>query len=86
MQRPTGAFKAALIGNSTCTGWTPQVPVRLYAASGDTTVTQVNAEHCRQTIRAHHGQVRLVQLGAVSHNLSAFLALPKIVRWFRTFR
>ena len=86
LQHPTGAVKAALIRNSTCTGWTPRVPVRLYAASGDTTVTQVNAQHCRQTIRAHHGQVRLVQLGAVSHNISDFLALPKIVRWFRAFR
>jgi len=86
LQHPTGALKAALIRNSTCTGWTPRVPVRLYAASGDTTVTQVNAQNCRQTIRAHHGQVRLVQLGAVSHNISDFLALPKIVRWFHTFR
>jgi len=59
--------------------------VRLYAASGDTTVTQVNAQHCRQTIDAHHGQVRLVQLGAVSHDISDFLALPKIVRWFLAF-
>jgi len=83
---PTGALKAALIRNSTCTGWTPRVPVRLYAASGDTTVTHVNAQHCRQTIRAHHGHVRLVQLGAVSHNISDFLALPRIVRWFHTFR
>ena len=84
LQHPTGALKAALIRNSTCTGWTPRVPVRLYAASGDTTVTPVNAQHCQQTIRAHHGRVRLVQLGAVSHNISDFLALPKIVRWFHT--
>jgi len=86
LRHPSGALKAALIRNSTCTGWTPRVPVRLYAASGDTTVTQVNAQHCRQTIRAHHGQASFVQLGAVSHNISDFLALPKIVRWFRTFR
>jgi hypothetical protein len=86
LQHPTGAFKAALDRNSTCTGWAPRVPVRLYAASGDTTVTQVNAQHCRQAIRARHGQARLVQLGAVSHNISDFLALPKIVRWFLTFR
>ena len=84
LQHPTGALKAALIRNSTCTGWTHRVPVRLYAASGDTTVTPVNAQHCQQTIRAHHGRVRLVQLGAVSHNISDFLALPKIVRWFHT--
>lgn len=83
---PTAALKTALIRNSTCTGWTPRVPVRLYAARGDTTVTQVNAQHCLQAIRARHGDARLVQLGAVSHNISDFLALPKIVRWFHTFR
>jgi hypothetical protein len=85
LRHPTGVFKAALIRNSTCAGWTPRVPVRLYAASGDTTVTQVNAQHCLQAIRARHGYARLVQLGAVSHDISDFLALPKIVRWFRTF-
>jgi hypothetical protein len=86
LQHPAGALKTALIRNSTCTGWTPRVPVRLYAASGDTTVTQVNAQHCQRTIRARHGHARLVQLGAVSHDISDFLALPKIVRWFHTFR
>ena len=86
LQHPAGAFKTALVRNSTCAGWTPQVPVRLYAARGDTTVTQVNAQHCQQAIRAHHGQVRLVELGAVSHDISDFLALPKIVRWFQAFR
>ena len=85
LMHPTGALKAALIRNSTCTGWTPRVPVRLYAASGDTTVTQVNAQHCLQAIRARRGDARLVELGAVNHNISDFLALPKILRWFRTF-
>jgi hypothetical protein len=82
---PTRSLRAALIRNSTCTGWTPRVPVRLYAASGDTTMTQVNAQHRLKAIRARQGNARLVQLGAVSHNISDFLALPKIVRWFRTF-
>jgi hypothetical protein len=27
--------------------------------------------------------VRLIQLGAISHNVSDFLALPQIVLWFR---
>jgi len=97
LRHPAGALRRALIANSTCAGWTPQVPVRLYAARGDKTVTQVNALHCLQAIRAHHGQVRLVQLGAVSqpapvppafrgHDISAFIALPKVLRWFLTFR
>jgi hypothetical protein len=86
LQHPTAALRRALIRNSTCTGWTPRAPVRLYAASGDTTVTQANAQHCLQNIRTRHGHVRLVQLGAVSHDISDFLALPKIVRWFQTLR
>jgi len=86
LQQPSGAFRRALLRNSTCIGWTPRAPVHLYAASGDTTVTPVNAQHCLQTIRARHGDARLVQLGAVSHDISDFLALPKIVRWFGTFR
>jgi len=49
-------------------------------------VTQVNAKRCWQTIRTHHGHALLVQLGAVSHNVSDFLALPKIVRWLHALR
>ena len=98
MRHPAGALRRALIANSTCAGWTPRVPVRLYAARGDKTVTQVNALHCLRAIRAHHGRVRLVQLGAVSqpapavpaafraHDISAFIALPKVLRWFLAIR
>jgi len=57
---------------------------RLYAARGDTTVTQVNALHCLHAIREHGGQARMVQLGPVSHEISDFLALPRIVRWFQS--
>jgi hypothetical protein len=83
LRHPTGAFRRALISNGTCTGWAPHVPVRLYAARGDTTVTQVNALHCLHAIREHGGQARMVQLGPVSHEISDFLALPRIVRWFQ---
>jgi hypothetical protein len=86
LRHPAGAFRQDLIRNDTCTGWTPRVPVRLYAARGDTFVTELNSLHCQRAIRAHHGRVRLVQLGAVSHNISDFLALPKIVRWFQHLR
>ena len=44
----------------------------------DTTVTQLNAEQCAQTIH-----VPVVQLGDVSHDVSDFVALPQIVRWFQ---
>jgi hypothetical protein len=86
LQHPQGRFLHAFEANATCTGWTPLVPVRLYAASGDTTVTQVNAEHCAADIRAHGGSAELVQLGPVDHDTSDFLALPRIVRWFLQLR
>jgi hypothetical protein len=86
LRHPSGAARQALIANSTCTRWTPRAPVRLYAARGDTTVTEVNSLHCLNIIHARHGQVRLVELGGVSHDPSDFLALPRIVRWFQHAR
>jgi Secretory lipase len=83
LAHPTGRLRRALIANSTCSGWTPPVPVRLYAARGDTTVTDVNAEICAARIRSAPGDVRLVQLGDVDHDVSDFLALPRVVRWFQ---
>ncbi|MGH3410291.1 MAG: alpha/beta hydrolase family protein, partial [Streptosporangiaceae bacterium] len=86
LRHPAGPIRRALIRNGTCTGWTPRVPVRLYAARGDTTVTQVNTLHCLHAIREHGGRARMVQLGRVSHDISDFLALPRIVRWFQALR
>lgn len=45
-------------------------------------VTQVNALQCAQAIRAHGGDVQVIQVGDVSHEVSDFLALPQILRWF----
>jgi hypothetical protein len=88
VRHPTGNFLRALDANSTCAGWTPRVPVRLYAASGDSQGTPVNSVDCLQAIRARGGDASLIGLGSVGrfgvvgHFVSAFLALPKIVRWF----
>lgn len=60
---PQGRFRHAFTVNSIC--WTPPVPVRMYAASGDTTVPQANTLDCAQAIRAHGGQVQVVQVGNV---------------------
>ena len=90
MRHPTGNFLRALDANSisTCAGWTPRVPVRLYAASGDLQGTPVNSVDCLRAIRARGGDASLIGLGSVAHFgvnghfVSNFLALPKIVRWF----
>lgn len=88
LRHPTGKFLRALNANSTCPGWTPRVPVRLYAASGDSQGPPVNSVDCLRAIRAGGGDASLIRLGSVGrfglegHFVSAFLALPKIVRWF----
>lgn len=86
LRHPSGSLKRALLLNSTCTGWVPRVPVRLYAARGDHDVTEVNALHCLCAIRMRGGDVQLTELGPVSHDISDFLALPRIVRWFQQIR
>lgn len=78
IEHPAGAMRRAFEVNATCSGWRPDVPVKLFAASGDTTVTQVNAEQCAKAIKAP-----VVQLGDVSHDVSDFVALPRILRWFQ---
>ena len=83
LQHRTAKVTRAFAANDTC-GWTPRVPVRMFAASGDTTVTPADAAQCAATIRSHGGNVTLVQLGNVSHDVSDFLALHQIVRWFLT--
>jgi hypothetical protein len=90
LRHPTGNFLRALDANSTstCAGWTPRVPVRLYAASGDSQGPPVNSVDCLRAIWARGGDASLIGLGSVAkfgingHFVSAFLALPKIVRWF----
>jgi hypothetical protein len=82
LRHPRGQVLRAMQANDTCAGWTPDVPVKLFAARGDTTVTQVNAEQCVRAIRARGGHAQMIQVGDVSHDVSAFVSLPQIVRWF----
>ena len=79
LRHPQGRLLRAFQANDTCAGWTPDVPVKLFAASGDTTVTQVNALQCAQAIRARGGRVQVIGVGDVGHEVSDFLALPQIV-------
>lgn len=58
----------------------------MYAASGDTTVPQANALDCAAAIRAHGGQVQVIQLGHFDHDNSAVAALPRVLRWFTSLR
>ena len=88
LRHPTGKLLRAFNANSTCFGWTPRVPVHLYAASGDSQGPPANSVDCQRAIRAHGGHASLIWLrsvgkfGLVGHFVSAFLALPKVLRWF----
>ena len=68
--------------DTTCTSWVPHVPVRLYAARGDTEVTYLNSRHCQRALDAHGLRVPLINVGNVDHFPSEHLALPRVVRWF----
>jgi hypothetical protein len=83
LRHPSGALLRALKANSTCGGWVPRAPVRLYAAAGDRTVPETNARHCASVLGRGGSQVPLVELGEVGHDLSDFVALPQILVWFR---
>lgn len=81
LQHPTAKVRRAFAANDTC-GWTPDVPVRMFAASGDTTVTPADTAQCVRAIRSRGGDATAIQFGNVSHDVSDFLALHQIVRWF----
>jgi hypothetical protein len=83
LRHPAGQLRRALLLNGTCAGWIPHAPTRLYAAAGDRTVPQANAEHCQRAISQGSRRVPLIELGAVDHDVSDFIALPQILTWFR---
>jgi hypothetical protein len=68
--------------DTTCTGWVPHVPVRLYAAHADTQVAYLNSVDCQRALDAHGPHVPLIDIGSVDHFPSEHLALPRVVRWF----
>ncbi|MFI6449403.1 alpha/beta hydrolase family protein [Kitasatospora sp. NPDC050543] len=82
---PSGALLGALRAqDTTCTDWAPRVPVRLYAASGDSDVTILNAHHCADALRSHGVDAQLLDVGALGHSPSKRASLPQIAEWFRS--
>ncbi|WP_330230666.1 hypothetical protein OHA40_32780 [Nocardia sp. NBC_00508] len=78
---PTGAGARALADSDGTCDWTPRVPVRLYAATGDRAVPYTNAEHCLQALRS--GNATLHNLGDLDHSGTARVALAEILAWFQ---
>ncbi len=86
-EHPTGELLRAIReSDTTCSGWTPRVPVRLYLASGDRNVAPANAYDCAAQLRSHGADVTLTDEGNVDHTTSVRMALPGILDWFETVR
>ncbi|HEX6354301.1 lipase family protein [Actinophytocola sp.] len=87
LAHPTGALAEVLAENDDACDWRPRVPVRLFAGTADTDVVYSNSESCEDSLRDRGTRdVRVVNVGAVDHFGSGWLALPKVLAWFNDLR
>jgi hypothetical protein len=82
LRAPRGALKAALERADSACSYRPDVPVQLFAASGDLDVPISNAERCQANLQQHGATVELIDLGLVDHSASANVALPLVLDVF----
>jgi acetyl esterase/lipase len=83
LRHPDGALARALRANdTTCGGWRPGVPVRLYAARGDRDVAIANSRSCQDRLAADGVRADLVDVGDATHFPSQLLAIPQVADWF----
>jgi hypothetical protein len=82
LRYPTGPLAEALaVADSSC-DWRPDVPVRLFAASGDLDVPIANSRFCQRQVLAAGGEAALVDVGPVDHSTSELRALPQVLAGF----
>ncbi|MEU1478023.1 alpha/beta hydrolase [Streptomyces sp. NPDC005760] len=82
LRHPSGAVLDAMrAADGTC-AWKPDVPVRLYAAGGDTDVPLGNTQTCARTLAGQGARVRVVDQGPVDHFGSVLVSAPRVVRFF----
>jgi predicted esterase len=83
LQHPTGSLLEAMRDNdTTCSNWTPKVPVHLYAARGDRDVAIANSRHCQAALTTAGADAPLTDVGDVGHFVSPYKAIPLIATWF----
>ncbi|MGW4242434.1 alpha/beta fold hydrolase [Nocardia sp. NPDC004722] len=83
LRNPTAPFATAMkIADSTCTDWTPQLPIRLYTGSQDRDVAPANSANCRTALLTHGVDAPITDLGPVDHNGSGIRGTAQSVRWF----
>jgi hypothetical protein len=87
LAHPTGEIlRLFRADGTTCTSWVPQVPVRLYAADGDTQVYYRNSVDCQRALSAHGRNVPLIDVGDLDHFPSEHAGLPRVLDWFEQLR
>ena len=82
LRHPSGPVLDAMRAADHTCDWKPAVPVRLYAATGDTDVPLANTRTCARTLAGQGARVRVVDQGAVDHFGSAVVSAPQVVRFF----
>ncbi|QWF83570.1 hypothetical protein HUW46_07013 [Amycolatopsis sp. CA-230715] len=83
LKHPTSALRRAFrVADGTC-DWRPNVPVHLFAASGDHTVPIWNSRTCAGQLRENHATAEVVDVGAVDHLPSAKRASAQILALFQ---
>jgi hypothetical protein len=82
LQQPSGALRAALQAADSVCDWQPQVPVVLYAASGDREMPIASTHHCQQALKAQGAEVDVVDVGDYDHFGSILQSVPLILEWF----
>ncbi|MFE5998842.1 hypothetical protein ACFQ6C_18505 [Streptomyces sp. NPDC056454] len=80
--RPSGRFHAVLRSVDTTCQWSPQVPVRLYAATGDLDVSIANSRKCVAQLHGRGVQADVIDQGDTDHLGSFRASVPQIAQWF----
>ncbi|MCT9089684.1 alpha/beta hydrolase [Streptomyces sp. ASQP_92] len=84
LQHPRGALLDAMRDNDHSCDWKPDVPVRLYTATGDTDVPIGNTLSCARQLAAHGKTAPVTDQGEVDHNGAFKKSVPQIVRLFNS--
>ncbi|MDX6585394.1 MAG: hypothetical protein QOI10_4578, partial [Solirubrobacterales bacterium] len=82
LRYPSGPLAEALVVADSSCDWRPDVPVRLFASSGDLDVPIANSRFCRRQVLAAGGAAVLVDVGPVDHSTSELRALPQVLAGF----
>jgi acetyl esterase/lipase len=79
---PTGALQAALAEADSLGNWRPDVPVHLYAASGDREMPIASTLHAERALKEHGADVTLVDVGDTDHFGSVMQSVPRVLAEF----